>query len=288
MEIEVNRLVFGCGYLGLRVAKQWLQAGDRVSAVTRSAARVAELEALGIQPIIADITNTDSLTELPTADTVLFSVGYDRARYPNVRDVYVDGFNNVLENLPKETGQLIYISTTGVYGGADGEWVSELSTVKPTRPSSQACLDAEALLQQSDYWSRSVVLRLAGIYGPSRIPRMATIQNRKWSELDPAGYINLIHVDDAAAAVCEIARQKISAETFLVSDGNPPQRSDFYEYIAGRLGVGPILWPGSLETGSLQRSGASKRISNRGLLERTGINLAYPNFRLGIDQALRR
>ena len=282
----MNRLVIGCGYLGLRVAKQWIQAGDEVTAVTRSSKRVAELESTGIRPIIADITEADSLSDLPGADTVLFSVGYDRGRYSDVRDVYVDGFNSVLKHLPEATGQLIYISTTGVYGGGDGEWVTESSATQPTRPSSQACLDAETLLHRSELWSRSVVLRLAGIYGPGRIPKVTAIKNANWSELDPMGYVNLIHVDDAAAVVCKVASQKISEETFLVSDGNPPLRSDFYNYLANQLGVGPIRWPSAFETESLQPNGANKRISNHGLLKTTGINLTYPNFRLGIDQAL--
>ena len=34
-----TRLVVGCGYLGTRVARRWLAAGDRVFGITRSQAR---------------------------------------------------------------------------------------------------------------------------------------------------------------------------------------------------------------------------------------------------------
>ena len=69
---------------------------------------------------------------------------------------------NVLERLPGETEQLIYVSTTGVYSGHDSEWVTETTTVQPGRPSSHACLLAETTLKQSRWWDKSVILRLAG------------------------------------------------------------------------------------------------------------------------------
>ena len=42
-----RRLVFGCGYLGKRVAQLWNQAGDEVFAVTRSDERQQALLADG-------------------------------------------------------------------------------------------------------------------------------------------------------------------------------------------------------------------------------------------------
>ncbi|MCH2183563.1 MAG: SDR family oxidoreductase [Mariniblastus sp.] len=282
----MDRLVIGCGYLGLQVAKKWLQAGDNVLALTRSQERAVRLKSEGIRPIVADVTVATALKDLPATATVLFAVGFDRSQPGNAEKNYLDGFQNVLAHLPPETGQLIYVSTTGVYGGQQGDWVTESTPVHPVRPSSQACLSAETQLQQSPWWEKSVILRLAGIYGAGRIPHLAKIQNRQGAELDPEGFINLIHVEDAALVVEQVAQLGMGAETLLVSDGNPPRRSEFYQYIADRLGVGPIDWAGSLETESLQGRLANKRISNRRLLERTGAVLAYPDFRRGVDQAL--
>ena len=283
---EVDRLVIGCGYLGLQVAKRWLRAGDQVLAMTRSSERAERLKALGIEPIIADVNVPSSLDQLPDVATVLYAVGFEPLQTGNAAETYIAGFRNVLTKLPSQTGQLIYISTTGVYGGYQGDWITESTPVAPSRPSSQACLRAETELQQSSWWEKSVILRLAGIYGAGRIPNRSKIEKREWSKLSPQGYVNLIHVDDAALIVQEVANLRMGQETFLVADGNPPCRTDFYEYIADRLGVGPVCWDDSVETESLQGRSASKRISNRKLLERTGVALAFPDFRQGIDQAL--
>lgn len=282
----MNRLVIGCGYLGLRAAQQWLQAGDTVFAVTRSTTRSEEFKSLGIKPVVADVADFQSLNNLPPAATVLFSVGFDRGRHADAQAVYVDGFDNVLKKLPDKTGQLIYISTTGVYGDHGGAWVNETTTVQPARPSSRACWLAETTLKQSKWQDRSVVLRLAGIYGPQRIPRLDAIRSRLWSELDADGFINLIHVDDAAAIIGQMAKLEISGETFLVSDGNPPKRSEFFQYIADRLGVGKIPWPSPVEADLPQGGASGKKICNQKLLERTGIKLLYADFRQGIDQSL--
>ena len=46
-----------------------------------------------------------------------------------------------------------YLSTTGVYGNTDGEWVDETSTTNPTSPRSQSRLNAET--EWLNLWSRA-------------------------------------------------------------------------------------------------------------------------------------
>ena len=59
-------------------------------------------------------------------------------------DVYAGGIRNVLDALPRDTGRFIYISTTGVYGPAGGEWVDEETPPDPQRDGGRASLAAEA------------------------------------------------------------------------------------------------------------------------------------------------
>ncbi len=134
----MSKLIFGCGYLGLRVARRWRAAGETaVHVVTRSAERAATLSAEGFIPQVADVTQPETLRDLPAADTVLFAVGYDRASGRSIEQVYVDGFKHVLEALPADRGRLIYVSTTGVYGDCDGEQVDEDSACRPLRPAAR-------------------------------------------------------------------------------------------------------------------------------------------------------
>ena len=77
-----NRIIFGCGYLGQRVAKLWRDAGDHVIVVTRSEQKATRFAEAGFTPLVADIVNSNTIGSLPVAETVLFAVGFDRqARY---------------------------------------------------------------------------------------------------------------------------------------------------------------------------------------------------------------
>jgi nucleoside-diphosphate-sugar epimerase len=275
------RLVFGCGFLGLPTARGWSLAGDQVYALTRDRNRFLELERNGIQPLIGDIVDPASLPDLPRADTVLVAVGMDRTKYSDIRAVYVEGLRNILDQISDETGHVIYISSTGVYGSFDGEWIDEDSPAQPNREGGKACLEAEQLLKQSRFSDRYTILRFAGLYGGRRVPMKEAIANRQWDKLVPEGSLNLIHVKDGANIIRAIADRRPFGETFLVSDGHPCLRKDFYLAVARHLNAGPIEWPkvGSRPTGS------DKKISNRKLLETIEFEFAYPDYQAGLGEA---
>src|SRR5579872_5488644 len=162
-----RRLIIGCGYLGLRVARHWISQGDDVFALTRRPQRALELEKSGLVPITGDVTDKASLAGLPEVDTLLYAVGLDRSSGHSQRDVYVRGLENVLIRVEGRARRLIYLSSTSVYGQCGGEWVDESSACEPTSPNGQVCLDAERLLQR--ILPESHILRLAGLYGPGRL-----------------------------------------------------------------------------------------------------------------------
>jgi nucleoside-diphosphate-sugar epimerase len=279
-------LIFGCGYLGSRAAQLWRGAGCEVFAVTRKPSHAETLRAMGLRPIVADITQPDSLAQLPAADTVLFAVGFDRSKYDDIEDVYVHGLNNVLQHLNEATRHLVYISSTGVFGDADGQWVDETTRPSPIRPGAVACLKAEQLIQASSFAAHSTVLRLAGIYGKDRVPKRKAIENRQWSLLSPDGHLNLIHVDDAAAISFQIVQQQIKNDMFVVSDGHPGLRREFYQFVADQLGAGPIDWSLDPADDVQVRSQADKKINNQKLIRRTAYRFLYPDYRSGIPASL--
>lgn len=281
----MRALIFGCGYLGSKVATIWQSLDYHVSVVTRNKKNAERFRSLGYQPLIADITDLESLKNIPTDfDVVLFSVGFDRTRYADIRHVYVDGLKNVLERLKTAQSHWVYISSTGVFGDCKGQWIDESTPAQPLRPGGQACLEAEQLVRASQ--NPFTILRLAGIYGPGRIPRLQAIKDRAWSELGQSRRINLIHVADAAAIVAAVVEQKVLDQTFLVSDGQPADRKLFYEFVADQAGTGPINWNVDSEVEGSRRSAADKKVSNSKLVEQTGYQFQFPDFRAGIIDSI--
>lgn len=282
-----ERLIVGCGYLGRRVAERWLAAGDRVHVVTRSSAKANELRAAGFAPIVADITSADSLPALPPVKTLLFAVGYDRGSHQPIEQVYAPGLANVLAGRSPATHRVIYISTTGVYGPANGDWVNELTPTNPQRAGGQASLTAEQILKSSEV--EGVALRLAGIYGPDRIPFRKELEAGEPIAAVETGWLNLIHVDDAATTVIAAAEHPSPNDLYCVSDGEPVVRGDYYREVARLLGAPPprFIAPAA-DSPRAARAEADKRVANGLVSWELKLQFAYPNYQAGLAAILEK
>ena len=270
----MTKLIFGCGYLGERVARKWREAGHTVAVVTRSDSRADVFRQTGYEVIVADITRPETLKRLPAAESVLFAVGFDRASKSSIQQVYADGMSNVLAALPSETGRLIYISTTGVYGPADGGWVDEATVPDPHREGGQASLDAEKRIAAHSLGSRSVILRLAGIYGPGRVPYIRELRAGEPIPARTSGWLNLIHVEDAAAVAVAAAEARLAKVRCYVSDGVPVERGEYYSEVARQISAPPPRFvepdPNSPRSA---RAEANRRISNARMVESLRVTL---------------
>ena len=280
------KLVVGCGYLGERVAKRWVEQGDDVHVLTRSEERAKEFASHGLRPVIGDIMSPDSL-KLPAVDAMLFAVGFDRSAGYAIEDVYVEGLRNTL-NAMESVGRLVYISTTGVYSQTSGEWIDEQSEAIPKRPGGRASLEAEQLLAASDFAAQTLILRLAGIYGPGRVPNQHQLSAGEPLSVPSQGYLNLIHVDDAAQIVEQAVARLSPPQLLLVSDGHPVLRHQYYETVAELIGApSPVFVEPDPSASATARAAADKRIRNDKLVEVLGYEFLYPSYREGLADILR-
>ncbi len=281
-----KRLVIGCGYLGLRVASQWKSRGDHVAVLTRSEERAKFLLSNGFQPIVGDVMDSDSLTRLPSAETVLHSIGFDRSGTYSKRAVYVDGLRNVLTQIRDRCRRLIFISSTSVYGQSSGELVDEYSKTEPVEENGHICVDAESVVWQffdRNQRNDAIILRLAGIYGPGRL--LARIDQLKRHEPltgNPAAWLNLIHVDDAAQAVLDVSERGQLGTTYMVSDDRPLRRTDYYSALAKKFGVPQPRFV-ELAADSLEQRRLNKRCVNHRMRHELGVVLRYPTIIEGLN-----
>jgi nucleoside-diphosphate-sugar epimerase len=280
------KLIVGCGYLGIRVARLWLAAGQQVAGLVRTSDSAAALASEPVLPIVADVTRPETLRGLPAADTLLYSVGYDPAGGASRTAVYVDGLQAVLDAIQPKVRRVILISSTGVYGEQSGGWVDEASPCLPSRESGKALLAAEQLLAIHALGDRGIVLRLAGIYGPGRMPRRAELLSGEPLSIAAGEYMNLIHVEDAARAVLATEANAQPPRTYLVSDGHPVERRDYFTEIARQAGLPPPVFRDPLPGEAVGRRGGDKRVSNARMLAELPMEFAYPTYREGLATAV--
>src|SRR5690349_3850496 len=166
----MRALIVGCGYVGLPLGVELIRQGHEVWGLRRSAAE--ELKSAGITPLMADLTVPETIAALPRDfDWVVNCAASGGGGAEDYRRLYLQGTRNLIEWLgatpPKK---FVYTSSTSVYGQNDGSLVKESSPTEPQANTAQVLVETERLLLEAARTKQfpSVILRVAGIYGPSR------------------------------------------------------------------------------------------------------------------------
>jgi nucleoside-diphosphate-sugar epimerase len=283
-------LLVGCGYVGTRLARQYLDLGQSVTGVVRSAAGAARLVASGIPALAADLAR-DDLTRLPLRGSRVFLL----APPPTTgsEDLHTRRLAIAFGNVG-DPRRVVYISTTGVYGDCGGAWVDETWPARPAVDRARRRWDAEQTLTG---WSREtggelIVLRVAGIYGPGRLPLERIRQGVPVVRKAESPYSNRIHVDDLATVCMAAMERGQPGAIYNACDGNPSTMTDYFLAVADVAGIPrPPLIPmaeaaGQVSDAMLSYLAESRRLSNRRLAEELGVVLRYPTLAQGLPSCL--
>lgn len=282
-----DTIVLGCGYVGLRLARRCLARGERVTGVVRSQDGLDRLARAGIPGARLDLA-TEGLGELPVAGTRLFHLA------PPPDTGTEDAHTRRLVESFARTGhpaRILYISTTGVYGDCDGRWVDETWPASPTTDRSRRRWDAEQCLAR---WSAEtggelVILRVAGIYGPERLPLERIRLGVPLVRPQEAPFTNRIHVDDLVSLCLAAMDRGTNGSLYNACDGNPSTMADYFLRVADAAGLPhPPLIPMTeaaqhLSSGMLSYMAESRRLANDKLRQELSLELRYPT----LDEGLR-
>ena len=282
-------LIVGCGYVGRRVAALHRARGETVVGVVRTTASAGALGRDGIEAIRADLDG--SLPALPTRGPGIYYLAPPPET--GTTDPRLGAF---LANLD-HSGQprrIVYVGTTGIYGDCHGDWVDESRPANPSVDRARRRWDAESRLR--DWSARSggelVVLRVAGIYGPGRLPLERLRRGLPMVGEDEAPWTNRIHADDLAT-VCVAAMDRApGGAVYNVSDGHPGNMADYFNRVADLAGLPrpPVVRladaGGTLSEGLLSYLRESRRLDNRRMLRELGVTLRYPTLEAGLPGCL--
>ncbi len=269
--------VLGAGYVGGALARTASQRGHAVWAVRRSA---HGRDADGVQWVRGDLTG-GVLTGLPDSlDVVALAVAPSRGA-----DGYADTYPPAARTavaLAERCGarSLLYTSSTGVYGGRDGAWVTEDSPRLGVGESNEALKAAEDIILSASA-SRPTVLRVAGICGPGRDPRARMAAA---ASLPQRGeyWVNLVHRDDIVSALLHIVALPQPRSVLNCSDGTPTLAAEVARWLATARGEDATLLAFGNEA---MRSRNDQRVSTAALMA-TGWQPSYASFRESLTRGL--
>ena len=284
-------VIVGCGDIGKRVAKIWKNGGKSVFGAVRSEENLNSLRQQHIHAISVDLDNAESLGEFGgklTHACLLYYFAPPPAT--GVEDTRMGHFLESLDpqNLPN---QIIYISTSGVYGDQQGQSITEETLANPQVDRAKRRYHAEQLLLEYGVEHTSLaitILRVGGIYGPGRLPlqRLKDQIPMLHEELSPQ--TNRIHADDLAQVCVAAATEKAAGEIYNVSDGTDSNMTEYFNTIADfcDLPRPPLVdWNEAEKTiskGMLSYLKESRRMDNSKMLNDLEIELKYPTLKDGL------
>lgn len=233
-------LVAGCGDVGTRLALRQAAAGWDVHGLRRHAAALPA----PIRPVAADLAEPACPAGWPVGplDYLVYAVAASRHDEAGYREAYVDGLRRVLGWLAQcgqQPRRLLFVSSTGVYGQRDGEWVDEASETRPDGFSGRVLLEAEAVALGSGL--PASVVRLSGLYGPGRRWLLDQVRQGYRVPAEPPQYGNRIHADDAAGLIAFLLQADAAGQSledcYLGVDDEPAPLHEVVDWLRGRLGV---------------------------------------------------
>jgi nucleoside-diphosphate-sugar epimerase len=286
----MRALIIGCGYVGLPLGRELVRQGHEVYGMRRSAGN--ELQAVGIHPVIGDITRPESLTTLGIDfDWMINTVSSSKGGVDDYRAVYLEGTRNVLAALSnRPPAKYVFTSSTSVYGQEDGSIVTEESATEPASPTSRVLLEAEDLLKQAHarMGFPSIIVRPSGTYGPGR---GYLFRQYLKGEAQIVGkgdrYINMVHVDDVFGGIIALLQHARPGGIYNLSDDEPVTQVRFFEWLAKELGRPMPPFVKEADAPQRKRGLTNKRVSNAKLKTQTGYQFQHPSFREGYKTEIR-
>ncbi len=279
--MNLTFLSFGHGYTAQALTPYLNDKGWRVFGTSRSKDNFSDIEKSGAIPILWGSNELRSV--IRETELVLSSVSPANGSDPVIKtygEDLKDNFNQI-----KWAG---YLSTIGVYGDTKGEWVDESSPLKPSTNRGIARVNAEKKWLKYNFPTH--IFRLGGIYGPNRGPFQKVLQGKAVKIIKPGQVFSRIHIHDIVQTLLASISQPKPYSIYNLCDDNPAPPQDVLSYAAKLLSVKqpPTV---SFEDANLSEMARSfyaenKRVSNKLIKSELGVNLIYPDYKVGLENLL--
>ena len=279
-----STVIVGCGYVGQRLLKR-LPEGAALGLSRRQPELIEH--ALGIDldhdPLSALLDVVDGAVMYYFVAPSISSLQDDRSRR----------LIHALTNSRAKPASIVLISTTGVYGDCAGEWVNEERALQPAAARSRRRVDAERVW--AEYCKVEgvalAILRVAGIYGPGKLPKKRLSSGQPLLLESQSPYSNRVHVEDLIDTAQAVAGHD---GVFNVADGFPSTMTAYFHVLADVLGVERLPEASreeliaSWSDGLRSYMSESRRIDNTRMRAFLGGALRYSNLQAGLEDCLKQ
>ncbi len=277
--------IVGCGSVGKHVEQ--LEKANNPFCITKSTQSANTLIKQGVDAKALNLTALTGL-EKPLSQTFIY---YFVPPPPKgCLDSTIGHFLKLIS--VQHCKKIILISTTGVYGNCNGNWIDETQPLNPTADRAKRRVDAEQQLitlckqHNIDY----TILRVPGIYGPNKLPIARLQSGKAILALNESPFSNRIHIEDLAMLAYNAMHKTLPLKIYNVGDNQPSSMSDYFIAVAKALNLKQPKQI-TLKQAKVDLSASmisylveSKRINNQALLTHLNCNLKYPTLKEGLEK----
>lgn len=278
--------IFGFGYTAKALAPKLVTQGFKVIGTYRRP-QEQEQYSCGIKLIEFDLIDTENYLSLATHLLICIPPT------STMSDIVLIKYGDLIKKQAPYLQWIGYLSSTGVYGDHQGNWVSEDSACIPHTPTGIARLKAEQA------WMRFAqqhqlplhIFRLSGIYGPGRNVLERLTRGKKQSVFKEHQVFCRIHVDDIVNTLLASIQSPHPLSIYNVSDDEPAPTHLVDNYAASLLHRNPLpLIPfaeAHLSPMEQEFYENNRRVSNIKIKEELHVALNYPTYKEGLTQIWR-
>lgn len=280
--MEKTLLSIGHGFSARALAARLVPQGWRIVGTTRSPDKADAIADTGVEPVVWPGADLGAL--IAQFPNVLVSAGPDSAGDPVLNAV-----EDAVTRAAPDLRWVGYLSTTGVYGDHDGDWVDEDTPLTPSTKRGRARVTAETRWQAIPDLPLHI-FRLAGIYGPGRGP-FAKVRAGTARRIIKQGQVfSRIHVEDIAQALELSLQRPDPGAVYNLCDDDPAPPQDVIAHAAELLGlpVPPAIPFDQADMTPMARSfyAESKKVRNDRIKQALGWAPQFPTYRAGLAALL--
>lgn len=274
--------IFGFGYTAQNLAPELIAHGFKVIGTSRT---LDKTQPNSINPQIIDLNYQSIEENLKQATHILICIPPVSA----IGDIVLNKYQELIIKQYPYLTWLGYLSSTGVYGDKQGDWVDEESACTPHTKTGIERLKAETAWYQFAK-ERNLplhIFRLSGIYGPNRNAISRIMQGKKQSIFKENQVFCRIHVEDIVATILASIQSPKPLSIYNVSDDEPAPIHVIDSYASSLIKQNP---PSLVPFADAQLSpmeqefyANNRRVSNFKIKRELNVRLKYPSYKEGLS-----
>ena len=264
---QLKIAIIGCGWLGLPLAKKLIKENFIVKGSTTSKEKISVLKTEKIEPFLIDLNkNLDKEilnSFLKNVDVLIINVP-PKIRKEKTINYYSKIQKITSNNLIKKINNIIFISSTSVYGSKQGK-INSQTIPSPDTVNGKEILKTEKLFDNKN----NTIIRFGGLINETRNPLKHLI--KKSEVLNSDAPINYIHLEDCIGIILSVIKKNKWGKIYLGVTPFHPTKKNYFDNLCEKKKITKLTF-------STKETVVNKEIDDDKIKTELNYTFKYPSL----------